>query len=168
MAIVANRALDDDTTNRSGKVRVLDSDTDLDEMNAGHIIPGADPPKNEHARGGFGDRDGRNGYGTDSPNGSTAISMNEDTEDPNAHYDGLQIGQHINSGTSIVALDEDSTDDDDFDDIDTDDDFDDLDTDDDFDDDDVDISEIPDDDFDDDLDDLDLEDDADPDDDDRF
>jgi hypothetical protein len=167
MATIINKAMSEETTNRTGRVRVLDSDTDFEEMNAGHIIPNADPPKNEHARGGFGDRDGRNGYGTDSPNGDTALSMNEDSEDPNAHYDGLQIGQQLNSGTSIVALDEDE-DDDDLD----------LDTDEDFDDDDVDISEIPDDDiddidldddFDDDVDDLDLDDDEDVDDDeDRF
>lgn len=167
MATIANRALGEETTNRSGKVRVLDSDTDFDEMNAGHIIPGADPPKNEHARGGFGDRDGRNGYGTDSPNGSTAISLNEDSEDTNTHTDGLQTSQQLNSGTSVFALDEDEDDDD----------FEDVDTDDDFDDDDVDVSAIPDDDiedldldddFDDDLDDLDLDEDEDADDDDRF
>ena len=29
------------------------------EMQAGHIIPGADPPKNEHQRGGFGNRECR-------------------------------------------------------------------------------------------------------------
>lgn len=163
-----NKAMSEKTTNHVGKVRVLDSDTDFEEMNAGHIIPNADPPKNEHARGGFGDRDGRNGYGTDSPNGDTALSMNVDSEDPNAHYDGLQLSQQLNSGTSIVALDEDDEDEDDLD----------LDTDEDFDDDDVDISEIPDDDiddidldddFDDDADDLDIDDDDDvADDEDRF
>lgn len=169
MATVINKAMSEETTNQSGKVRVLDSNTDLDEMNAGHIIPNANPPKNEHARGGFGDRDGRNGYGTDSPNGSTALSMNEDSEDPNAHYDGLQISQQLNSGTSIVALGEDEDDEDDLADVDTDDDFDDED---------VDISELPDDDFDadldddfddEDVDDLDLDDDEEVDDDeDRF
>ncbi len=147
MATVINKALGEELTNRSGRVRVLDSDTDFDEMNAGHIIPGADPPKNEHARGGFGDRDGRNGYGTDSPNGSTALSLNEDTEDFNTHTDGLQTSEQLNRGQSVFAL----GDDDDIDD--EDDDFDDVDTDEDFDDDDVDISEIPDDDFDTDLDD---------------
>lgn len=166
MATVTNKSLDDQTNNGSGRVRVLDSDTDFDEMNAGHIIPGADPPKNEHARGGFGDRDGRNGYGTDSANGSTSLSLNEDTEDVNAHTDGIQTSDQLNRGQTIYALgDEDDVDEDD-------DDFSDVDTDDDFEDDDLDISEIPDDDFDSDLDDdfdedaddLDLDDDDDDDD----
>ncbi|MDQ4139807.1 MAG: hypothetical protein M3142_04715 [Bacteroidota bacterium] len=163
MATVVNKALGEQTNNRSGRVRVLDSDTDFDEMNAGHIIPGADPPKNEHARGGFGDRDGRNGYGTDSPNGSTSLSLNEDTEDVNTHTDGLQTSEQLNRGQTIYALgdEDDVDDDDDFADVDTDDD--------DFDDDDMDISEIPDDDFDTDLDDDfddDLDDDFEDDDDD--
>lgn len=173
MATVTNSALNDETSNRSEKVRVLDSDTDFEEMSAGHIIPGANPPKNEHQRGGFGDRDGRNGYGTDSANGSTALSMNEDTEDVNTHTDGLQTSQQLNSGTSIYALGDDDVADDD------DDNLTDVDTDDDFDDEDLDITEIPDDDFDTDLDDdfddddldedLDLDDDeAADDDDDRF
>jgi hypothetical protein len=172
MATATNKALNDDATNRDGKVRVLESDSDFEEMSAGHIIPGADPPKNEHQRGGFGDRDGRNGYGTDSPNGSTALSLNEDSEDVNAHTDGLQTSQQLlNSETSIYALGDDDTADDD-------DDFTEVDTDDDFDDDDLDITEIPDDEFDDDLDDdfddddldddLNLEDDDADDDDDRF
>lgn len=163
MATIANRTLGDETTNRSGKVRVLDSNTDLDEMNAGHIIPGANPPKNEHARGGFGDRDGRTGFGTDSADGPTALSTNEDSSDANYPTDGLASSTKSDTGTSTFALNEDDADDDDLTDVDTDDDFDD---------DDVDVSEIPDediddvdldDDFDDDADDLDLDDDADAD-----
>ena len=43
-----------------------------------HKIPNADPPKNEHQRGGFGVRmGGQQGYGSDSANGMTALSTNE-------------------------------------------------------------------------------------------
>jgi hypothetical protein len=109
------------------RIRVIESNTDYEEMAAGHIIPGADPPKNDHARGGFGDRDGRNGFGTDAGEGMTALSMNEDSEDPNAHTDGLQTSAQLNNRqpTAIVG------DDDDDDDLGTDDDLDaDFDTDD--------------------------------------
>lgn len=172
MATVTNRAPEGETTNRSGKVRILDSNTDFEEMNAGHIIPGADPPKNEHQRGGFGDRDGRTGFGTDSADGATALSTNDDSEDNDFPTDGIQASSKLNSGTTTFALD-DEDDEDDFADVDTDDD-DDLDVDDS----DIDITEIPDDDFDtdldddfedeDDIDDLDLEDDNIDDDEDRF
>jgi hypothetical protein len=37
--------------NTERRVRVIESNTDFEEMQAGHIIPGADPPKNDHARG---------------------------------------------------------------------------------------------------------------------
>ncbi|WP_155800977.1 hypothetical protein [Pontibacter sp. BAB1700] len=46
-------------------VRVIEDDTTDQEFRAGHIIPGADPPKNEHQRGGFGNRDGKEGFGSD-------------------------------------------------------------------------------------------------------
>ncbi|TGE15058.1 hypothetical protein [Hymenobacter elongatus] len=61
-------------------VRVINDDTTNEELAAGHIIPGANPPKNEAARGGFGNRDGKEGFGTDSGNGSTAVSVNEDAD----------------------------------------------------------------------------------------
>lgn len=61
-------------------VRVLNEDTTNEEFQAGHIIPNADPPKNEDARGGFGNREGKQGYGTDSSDGSTATSVNEDAD----------------------------------------------------------------------------------------
>ncbi len=61
-------------------VRVINDDTTDQELAAGHIIPGADPPKNEAARGGFGNRDGKEGFGTDSGSGITAVSVNEDAD----------------------------------------------------------------------------------------
>jgi hypothetical protein len=61
-------------------VRVINDDTTEQEFQDGHIIDGASPPKNEAARGGFGNRDGKEGYGTDSGSGSTAVSVNEDTD----------------------------------------------------------------------------------------
>ncbi len=130
--------------NSERRVRVIESNTDFEEMQAGHIIPGADPPKNDHARGGFGDRDGRNGFGTDSSDGVTALSMNEDTEDSHTHTDGLQTSAQLNSArpTPIASLD---ADDDDFDD--------DTDLDDD-----LDVDEIADDDLDTDFDDTDFDD----------
>ena len=61
-------------------IRVINNDTTNEEMEAGHHIPNADPPKNEEARGGFGNRDGKEGFGTDSANGDTAISVNANAE----------------------------------------------------------------------------------------
>ncbi|SHI42248.1 hypothetical protein SAMN02745146_0832 [Hymenobacter daecheongensis DSM 21074] len=61
-------------------VRVINDDTTDQEFTEGHIIPGANPPKNEAARGGFGNRDGKEGFGTDSGSGSTAVSVNEDSD----------------------------------------------------------------------------------------
>ncbi|GGG39632.1 hypothetical protein [Hymenobacter glacieicola] len=63
-------------------IRVINDDTTEQELAAGHIIPGANPPKNEEARGGFGDRmGGPQGYGTDSSGGITAVSVNENADD---------------------------------------------------------------------------------------
>ncbi|RSK46620.1 hypothetical protein [Hymenobacter perfusus] len=61
-------------------VRVINDDTTEQEMAAGHITPGGDPPKNEAARGGFGNREGKEGYGTDSGAGISAVSVNEDAD----------------------------------------------------------------------------------------
>lgn len=61
-------------------VRVINDDTTNEEFAAGHITPGGDPPKNEAARGGFGNREGKEGYGTDSGTGISAVSVNEDTD----------------------------------------------------------------------------------------
>ena len=61
-------------------IRVINDDTTNEEMEAGHHIPNADPPKNEAARGGFGNRDGKEGFGTDSEDGITAVSVNADAD----------------------------------------------------------------------------------------
>ena len=71
-------------------VRVINNDTTNEEFQAGHIIPDADPPKNEAARGGFGNRDGKEGFGTDSGTGSTAVSVNENTDRPNHPADNIR------------------------------------------------------------------------------
>jgi hypothetical protein len=148
--------------NNERRVRVIESNTDYEEMQAGHIIPGADPPKNDHARGGFGDRDGRNGFGTDTSDGATAVSINEDTEDSHVHTDGLPLSSQLNGGSPVTN----KIGEDDDDDLDTDDDLDDVDIDD-ISDDDIDDTDFDDTDFDDDLDDdLDLDEDLDEDEDD--
>ncbi len=61
-------------------IRVINDDTTEEEFAAGLHIPNADPPKNEKARGGFGNREGKEGYGTDSEDGSTAVSVNADAD----------------------------------------------------------------------------------------
>ena len=58
-------------------IRVINDDTSNEEMEAGHHIPNADPPKNEAARGGFGNRDGKEGFGSDTAGGETALGVNE-------------------------------------------------------------------------------------------
>ncbi|MFT2009725.1 hypothetical protein ACMA1I_13680 [Pontibacter sp. 13R65] len=63
-------------------VRVIEDDTSYQEMAAGHIIPNADAPKNENQRGGFGNRDGKEGYGSDTAgNGPSAIGVNDFSDD---------------------------------------------------------------------------------------
>ncbi len=61
-------------------IRVINDDTTREEMEAGHYIPHADPPKNEAARGGFGNRDGKQGFGSDTAGGETALGVNEDAD----------------------------------------------------------------------------------------
>ena len=58
-------------------IRVINDDTSDQEMQAGHRIPNADPPKNDDARGGFGNREGKEGYGSDTASGATALGVNE-------------------------------------------------------------------------------------------
>ena len=62
-------------------IRVINDDTTNEEMEAGHHIPNADPPKNEAARGGFGNRDGKEGFGSDTSGGATALGVNENADD---------------------------------------------------------------------------------------
>lgn len=76
-------------TNRP--VRVIEEDTTEQEMRAGHIVPGADPPKNEHQRGGFGNRDGKEGYGSDTAgNGPSAIGVNDYSDDGTPPPDNMR------------------------------------------------------------------------------
>ena len=83
--------------NNERPVRHIDSTgEDMAEMEAGHLVPGADPPKNEPARGGFGDRDGKTGFGSDSGNGATAFTVNDDsTESSNIIPDGIPTADHV-------------------------------------------------------------------------
>lgn len=56
----------------------LQDPNEAEKLENNHRIPNADPPKNEHQRGGFGIRiGGQQGYGTDSANGVTSLSTNE-------------------------------------------------------------------------------------------
>ena len=72
-------------------LRVIEDDTSMQEMQAGHIIPGADPPKNEHQRGGFGNRDGKEGYGSDTAgNGPSAIGVNDYSDDGTPPPDNMR------------------------------------------------------------------------------
>ena len=64
-------------------IRVINDDTSNEEMEAGHHIPNADPPKNEAARGGFGNRDGKEGFGSDTSGGATAVGVNETADNMN-------------------------------------------------------------------------------------
>ncbi|MCC2545684.1 hypothetical protein LJY25_04445 [Hymenobacter sp. BT175] len=70
-------------------VRVINDDTTNEEFQEGHIIAGANPPRNEEARGGFGNRDGKEGYGTDSAGGMTAVSLNENADDSKRPPDNI-------------------------------------------------------------------------------
>ena len=85
-----------DKTGKERPVRIIDSTgEDMTEMNAGHLVPGADPPKNEHARGGFGDRDGKTGFGSDSGDGPSAVTVNHDSEDTSGIIpDGIPMAEH--------------------------------------------------------------------------
>lgn len=71
-------------------IREIPNDTTAEELQAGHIIPGAHPPKNEDARGGYGNRDGKEGFGTDSGSGSTAVSVNENADKVEHPHDNMR------------------------------------------------------------------------------
>ncbi|HEY4651155.1 MAG TPA: hypothetical protein VIG72_07060 [Pontibacter sp.] len=72
-------------------VRVIEEDTSELEMQAGHIIPGADPPKNEHQRGGFGNRDGKEGFGSDTAGqGPSAVGVNDYSDDGTPPPDNMR------------------------------------------------------------------------------
>lgn len=75
----------------SRPAREIENDTSEQEMRAGHIIPGADPPKNEHQRGGFGNRDGKEGYGSDTASeGPSATGVNDFADDGTPPPDNMR------------------------------------------------------------------------------
>ena len=74
-------------------IRVINDDTTEQEMQDGHRIPNADPPKNEAARGGFGNRDGKEGYGTDSEDGITAVSVNANADRAGHPNDNMRTSE---------------------------------------------------------------------------
>ena len=71
-------------------IRVINDDTTDQEMQAGHYIPNADPPKNEAARGGFGNREGKEGYGSDTAGGETALGVNETADNMSPPQDNMR------------------------------------------------------------------------------
>lgn len=89
----------DETPDKNGHqrpVRHIDiGGDDMEEMNEGHIVPGADSPKNEHARGGFGDRDGKTGFGSDTGEGVSAVTVNDDSNESGTVIpDGIPTAAH--------------------------------------------------------------------------
>ncbi|MDX5348278.1 MAG: hypothetical protein LPJ89_09575 [Hymenobacteraceae bacterium] len=72
------------------RVRVIEEDTSMEEMQAGHIIPGADHPRNEHARGGYGNRDGKEGFGSDSSDGVSSVTVNEEADNDEPPADNFR------------------------------------------------------------------------------
>ena len=71
-------------------IRVINDDTTDEEMRAGHYTPNADPPKNDDARGGFGNRDGKQGLGSDTAGGETALGVNETADDMSPPHDNMR------------------------------------------------------------------------------
>ena len=71
-------------------IRVINDDTSNEEMEAGHHIPNADPPKNDAARGGFGNRDGKEGFGSDTAGGETALGVNETADSMSPPHDNMR------------------------------------------------------------------------------
>ena len=71
-------------------IRVINDDTSREEMEAGHHIPNADPPKNDAARGGFGNRDGKQGFGSDTAGGETALGVNETADAMSPPHDNMR------------------------------------------------------------------------------
>lgn len=84
---------DSEHKGRNGRIRVIENNTDYEEMQAGHIIPGADPPKNEEQRGGFGNRDGKSGFGSDSSDGPTAVSVNDQADQAEPPKDNMRTDE---------------------------------------------------------------------------
>ena len=74
-------------------IRVINDDTTEEEFAAGLRIPNADPPKNEEARGGFGNRDGKQGFGTTSGDGETSLAMNSDAASTHQPGDNMRTAE---------------------------------------------------------------------------
>ncbi len=74
-------------------IRVINDDTTEEEFAAGLRIPNADPPKNEEARGGFGNRDGKQGFGTTSGDGETSLAMNSDAASTRQPGDNMRTAE---------------------------------------------------------------------------
>jgi hypothetical protein len=90
-------------------IRVINDDTTNEEMEAGHHIPNADPPKNEAARGGFGNRDGKEGFGSDTSNGYTAVGVNETADSMSPPKDNMRTedeGRDDRANQDLPALDD--------------------------------------------------------------
>ncbi len=89
-------------------IRVINDDTTNEEMEAGHHIPNADPPKNEAARGGFGNRDGKQGFGSDTAGGATALGVNENADAMTPPPDNMRSddeGRDARADQDLPALD---------------------------------------------------------------
>jgi hypothetical protein len=71
-------------------IRVINDDTTEQEFQEGHIIEGANPPKNEAARGGFGNREGKEGYGSDTSGGETAVGVSETADSMSPPPDNMR------------------------------------------------------------------------------
>jgi hypothetical protein len=79
-------------------IRVINDDTTNEEMEAGHHIPNADPPKNDAARGGFGNRDGKEGFGSDTSGGETAVGVNETADNMSPPHDNMRSNDEGRDG----------------------------------------------------------------------
>lgn len=92
-------------TDKKGRpVRVINDDTTDEELRAGHRTPGADPPTGNDARGGFGNRDGKQGYGSDSEDGSTAVTVNETADRAGHPADNMRT---TDEGRAVLGENED-------------------------------------------------------------
>ncbi len=74
-------------------IRVINDDTTEEEFAAGLRIPNADPPKNEAARGGYGNRDGKEGFGTANGEGETALAMTSNASSPHQPGDNMRTAE---------------------------------------------------------------------------
>ena len=93
-------------------IRVINDDTSNEEMEAGHHIPNADPPKNEEARGGFGNRDGKEGFGSDTAGGETALGVNETADAMRPPSDNMRSNDEGRAGRANQDLPDEDEDED--------------------------------------------------------